>query len=285
MTADAPADPAPSLAERRRTFRALHEDGCFVMPNPRDVGTAVYLAHLGFPALATSSSAMAFALGAPDGKGAVPLDVVLDHIAAVVAATGLPVNADFEGGYAVEPGEVGANVARCVGTGVAGLSIEDSTGDGAAPLHELGLAVERVAAARAALDAAGGDVLLTARAECFLTGHPDPLAEAVRRLQAYAEVGADVLYAPGVRDPQAIATLVDAAGGLPLNVLASAGGPTVPELEALGVRRVSVGSGLDRAAWGAFDRAARALLAGDVTPLADALPFATLDTLFTTRRT
>lgn len=278
------AEPGPSVPERRRSFRELHRSGCFVMPNPWDAGTAAYLAHLGFPALATSSSAMAFALGAPDGRGAVPLDVVLGHIAAIVAATALPVNADFEGGYADRPDDVATNVARCVDTGVAGLSIEDSTGDAAAPLYDLDLAVRRVAAARSAVDRSGGEVLLTARAECFLTGHPDPLAEAVRRLRAYAEVGADVLYAPGVRDPHSISAVVEAAGDLPVNVLAGPGGPTVPELEALGVRRVSVGSGLNRAAWGGLDRAARALLAGDVAPLADGLPFATLDDLFAARR-
>jgi 2-methylisocitrate lyase-like PEP mutase family enzyme len=227
---------------------------------------------------------MAFALGAPDGRRAVPLDVVLDHIASIVAATGLPVNADFEGAYADAPDGVAVNVGRCVETGVAGLSVEDATGDPDAPLHDLDVAVARVAAARAAIDERGGDVVLTARAECFLTGHPDPLAEARRRLAAYAEAGADVLYAPGVRDPQGIAALVEAAGGLPVNVLAHPDGPSVPELEALGVRRVSAGSGLNRAAWGAFDRTARALLAGDVRPLADGLPFTTLDDLFAARR-
>jgi len=250
------------------------------MPNPWDAGTARYLQHLGFPALATTSAGVAFSRAVPDG--AVPVDAMLDHVAGIVAATDLPVNADFESGYAHDPDGVAANVARCVGTGVAGLSIEDSTGDPGAPLYDIDLAVARIEAARAAIDASGAEVMLTGRAECFLVGHPDPLPESLRRLEAYAAAGADVLYAPGVRDRDAIAAVVRAVAPRPVNVLVSGpAGFTVDDLAGLGVRRISLGSALARAAWGAVDRAARALAErGDFTGLADVMPVADLNGFF-----
>src|ERR1041385_7278885 len=188
---------APEIIARRRAFRSLHERGCFVIPNPGDVGSARYLQHLGFPALATTSAGFAFSRGLPDSEEAVTRDTSLAHIAEIAAAVDLPVNADFASGYGVEPREVVDSVTRCVATGVAGLSVEDATGNPAEPLFELEFAAERIRAARQAIDQAGGGVLLTARAECYLVGHSDPLRESVRRLQAYATAGADVLFAPG----------------------------------------------------------------------------------------
>ena len=271
---------AADADRRRATFRRLHAEGCFVVPNPWDVGTARYLQHLGFPALATTSGGVAFSLGLPDG--AVPVDAMLDHIAGIVAGTEVPVTADFQDGYADDPDGVAANVARCVATGVAGLSIEDASGDRAAPLHDLDTAVARLDAARAAIEASGADVTLTARAECFLVGHPDPLAETLRRLEAYAAAGADVLYAPGLPDRRAVASVVAAVAPRPVNVLVSgANGMTVAELAALGVRRVSVGSALARAAWDGFARAARAIAgSGDFTELGSATPFPDLQRFF-----
>jgi 2-methylisocitrate lyase-like PEP mutase family enzyme len=246
-----------SFAPRRAAFRALHESGCFVIPNPWDVGTARYLRKLGFPALATTSSGFSFSKGLPDTDWAVPLDMALAHIAEIVAATELPVNADFESGYAHDPDGVAANVAACVATGVAGLSIEDATGDPEKPLYDLDHAVERIRAARAAIDATGADVLLTARAECYLVGHPDPLPESIRRLQAYAEAGADVLYAPGPRKRDDIRAIVEAVAPRPVNLLMSSNtGLTVADLAGFGVRRISVGSALARTAWTGFIRAA-----------------------------
>jgi len=246
-------------ATRRAAFRKLHEAGCFVIPNPWDRGSAVYLAQLGFPALATSSAGFAFSRGLPDAPWALEREAVLAHVADIVAATPLPVNADFQSGYAPDPDGMAESVRLCVETGVAGLSIEDATGEPARPLYELRQAVERIQAARAAIDASGTGVLLTARAECFLTGHASPLEEAVRRLRAYADAGADVLYAPGVRAPDAIRAVVEAVAPKPVNVLVGAPGLRVAELAALGVRRVSVGSALARVAWTAFMAAARAL--------------------------
>jgi 2-methylisocitrate lyase-like PEP mutase family enzyme len=239
------------------TFRTLHESGCFVLPNPWDVGTAVYLEHLGFKALATTSAGAAFTRGLPDG--AVPLDAMLAHFREIVAATALPVNADFQAGYADEPEGVAANVGRCIETGVAGLSIEDSTGDKAKPLYDFGLAVDRVKAARAAIDASGVPVVLTARCEAWLVGDPDAARVARERLVAFAEAGADCLYAPGVREPEEIAAIVEAVSPKPVNVLAFRQNRslTVSQLADLGVRRISVGSALARVAWGAFVRAAR----------------------------
>jgi 2-methylisocitrate lyase-like PEP mutase family enzyme len=247
--------------ESRAAFRALHEGGCFVIPNPWDAGTARYLRHLGFQALATTSSGFSFTKALPDTDWAVPVEMALGHIAEIVEATELPVNADFESGYAHDPEGVAENVRRCAATGVAGLSIEDATGDKDRPLYELELAVERIRAARAAIDESGGEVLLTGRAECFLVGHADPLKESIRRLQAYAEAGADVLYAPGPRKRDDIKAIVEAVAPRPVNVLMSSNvGLTVPDLGALGVRRISVGSALSRAAWGAFIRAAKAMV-------------------------
>ena len=238
-------------------FRALHESGCFVLPNPWDVGTAVFLEHLGFKALATTSAGAAFTRGLPDG--AVSRDAMLDHFREIVAATALPVNADFQAGYADEPEGVAANVARCVATGVAGLSIEDSTGDSAAPLYDFGLAIDRIRAARAAIDASGAPVILTARCEAWLVGQSDPARVAIERLVAFAEAGADCLYAPGVREPDEIASIVKAVSPKPVNVLAYRQNRTltVSQLADLGVRRISVGSSLARVAWGAFIRAAK----------------------------
>jgi len=244
-----------TVVEKRAAFRKLHAGGCFVIPNPWDIGTTRYLQHLGFKALATTSAGFAFSRGLPDA--AVSRDDMLAHIAEIVAATDLPVNADFEGGYAQASEGVAESVRLCVETGVAGLSIEDSTGDKNEPLYDLDLAVARMKAARAAIDKAGGDVLLTGRAECFLVGRPD-LDETVRRLKAYSTAGADCLYAPGIRTPEQIAAVVKATAPKPVNVLMpGALGITVADLEALGVRRISVGGTLARVAWGAFIRATK----------------------------
>ena len=267
-------------------FRALHESGCFVLPNPWDVGTSVYLQHLGFEALATTSAGAAFALGKPDTVSGVPRDVMLTHIRDVVSATHLPVNADFQTGYADKPEGVAANVSLCIATGVAGLSIEDASGDSNAPLYEFNLAVERIRAARAAIDASGLPVVLTGRCEAWLVGQPNPARVALERLAAYAEAGADCLYAPGVRDPDEIAAIVKAVSPKPVNVLMSAPSPilSVSRLGDLGVRRVSVGSALARVAWGAFIRAARSIATtGLFDSLADAAPFGELNELFVDR--
>jgi 2-methylisocitrate lyase-like PEP mutase family enzyme len=245
------------FSARRLAFRVLHESGCFVIPNPWDTGSARYLRHLGFTALATTSAGFAFSRGLPDADWAVSRDLMLSHIAEIVAAVDLPVNADFESGYAHEPEGVAANVRLCVATGVAGLSIEDATGDRASPLYELPRAIERIKAARAAIDASGTGVLLTGRAECYLVGHPEPFKESARRLEAYADAGADVLYAPGLSRPDDIRTVVAALSPRPVNVLVSSStGLTVANLADLGVRRISVGSSLARAAWNGFIRAA-----------------------------
>jgi 2-methylisocitrate lyase-like PEP mutase family enzyme len=270
-------------AAARASFRALHEGGCFAIPNPWDSGSAIALASLGFRALASTSAGFGFSRGLPDVPGALGLDAVLAHLAELVRATPLPVNADFQDGYADDPAGVAANVARCLQTGVAGLSIEDARGRGETALLDLSEAVERVRAAREAIDASGAEVLLTARAECFLTGHPEPLAESLRRFQAYAEAGADVLFAPGVRTPEDIRAIVAAAAPLPVNVLMSADtGLSLADLAQLGVRRVSVGSALSRVAWGAFLRAAGQIADGSFAGLAGAAPFAELNELFST---
>jgi len=248
------------FSARRAAFRRLHERGCFVIPNPWDIGTARYLRRLGFLALATTSSGFAFTRGLPDNEFAVGRDAMLAHVAEIVAATDLPVNADFQSGYADTPEGVAESVRLCVDTGVAGLSIEDSTFHPDQPLHELPAALERIQAARAAIDRSGTGVLLTARSECYLTGHPDPLRESVRRLTAFAEAGADVLYAPGVHEEADIRAIVSAVAPKPVNLLMSSNlGPTVSELAKLGVRRISVGSSLARAAWTGFLRAARGI--------------------------
>jgi 2-methylisocitrate lyase-like PEP mutase family enzyme len=241
-------------------FRQLHEGGCFVIPNPWDAGSARYLQHLGFKALATTSSGFAFSRGLPDDDSAVPRELMLAHIAEIVASVGLPVNADFKSGYAQEPDGVAESVRLCVETGVAGLSIEDSTGDRSRPLFELAAAVDRIKAARAAIDASGAGVLLTGRAECYLTGHSEPLRESIRRLQAYAQAGADVLYAPGPRTREDIAAIVTAVSPRPVNVLVMGDtGFRVQDLADLGVRRISVGSALARTAWTGFIQTARGI--------------------------
>ena len=209
---------ANTPAHRRAAFRTLHERGCFVMPNPSDVGSARMLQSLGFPALATSSAGMAFSLGLPDGR--VPRAAVLEHVKAIAGAIDVPLNADFESGFGADPAAVAESVARCVATGVAGLSIEDATGDRAAPLFEPGVAVERLRAARAAIDASGTGVILTARAECHLVGTPNPLRDSIRRLEAYAAAGADCLYAPGLTTSEEVLAVVKAVAPRPVNVLA-----------------------------------------------------------------
>jgi 2-methylisocitrate lyase-like PEP mutase family enzyme len=248
------------LSARRAAFRKLHESGCFVIPNPWDIGSALYLRHLGFQALATTSSGFAFSRGLPDLESAVGRDTMLAHIAEIVSATDLPVNADFQSGYGDTPEQVAESVRRCVETGVSGLSVEDSTKDPAQPLHELMTAIERVKAARAAIDASRSGVLLTARAECYLTGHPDPLREAIKRLTAYAQAGADVLYAPGPRTREDMRTIISSVAPKPVNILMHASlGITVNEVAEMGARRISVGSALARAAWTGFIRAAKAI--------------------------
>lgn len=278
------AKTAQSLAVAR--FRAMHESGCFVLPNPWDIGTAVYLHHLGFGALATTSAGVAFARGMPDATPALPLDEMLAHIREIVGATSLPVNADFQSGYADEPEGVAANVKRCIATGVAGLSIEDNTGRSDIPLYDKKLAIERIRAARNAIDAAKIPVVLTGRCEAWLVGQPDPLPFALDRLVAYAEAGADCLYAPGVCEPDEIAAIVKAVAPKPVNVLMH--GPsatlTLSRLADLGVRRVSVGSALARVAWGAFINAARSLAStGTFDAFADAVPFAEINDVFVQR--
>jgi 2-methylisocitrate lyase-like PEP mutase family enzyme len=271
----------PTTADKRRTFRQLHESGCFVIPNPWDTGTTRYLQHLGFKALATTSSGAAFSMGVPDEDWALTRDPMLAHIRMIVEATDLPVNADFESGYADDAAQIGENVRLCAETGVAGLSLEDSTGDASRPLYDFDLAVARIRAARAALDRAGGDVLLVGRSEGFIAGAPD-LDETIRRLKAYAAAGADCLYAPGIKTREQIAAVVDAVAPKPVNLLL--GGPiglTVKDAADLGVRRISVGGALARAAWGGFIRAARGLLAGTFDGFADAAPGADLNRLFT----
>jgi 2-methylisocitrate lyase-like PEP mutase family enzyme len=263
------------------TFRALHESGCFVLPNPWDIGTAIYLEHLGFKALATTSAGFAFSRGKPDGG--IPRDEMLAHIREVVNATVLPVNADFHAGYADEPEDVAANVRLCVETGVAGLSIEDSTGRSHCPLYEKKLAIERIRATHSAIDGSKSGVVLTGRCEAWLVGDPDPLHTALDRLTEYAEAGADCLYAPGVSDPSEIAQIVNAVAPKPVNVLVSGFNHqlTLSGLADLGVRRISVGSGLALAAWGAFLRAAQEIKAnGTFTLLADNAPSAELNELF-----
>lgn len=260
-------------------FAALHREGAFVIPNPWDRGTARVLEALGFAALATTSAGFAFSRGRPDAPGSLTREDALGHIAEIAGAASVPVNADFQDGYGATPEEVAESVRRCVGTGVAGLSIEDAGPEG---LHARDVALERLAAARAAIDATGTGVLLTARAECFLYDHPDPLRESIARLEAYAAAGADVLYAPGVREPADIRAIVGAVAPRPVNVLVSADiGLRVGDLAELGVRRISVGSALSRVAWGAFLAAARALAEdGSFAGLGTAAPFAELNALF-----
>jgi 2-methylisocitrate lyase-like PEP mutase family enzyme len=273
----------PSTA-RRKSFRALHERGCFVIPNPWDIGSARYLQHLGFPALATTSAGFAFSQGLPDSGDEVVVsrDRSLAYIASITNAVNVPVSADFMSGYGLEPKDVADSVTRCVATGVAGLSIEDATGDRVSPLYSLRDAVHRVRTARHAIDRSGADVLLTARAECYHVGHPDPFRECVRRLRAYSAAGADVLFAPGPETRAEIEALVAAVGPKPLNVLVVRDiGLSVEEIAALGVRRISVGGALALTAWAGFMRAARTLRwMGSFAGLAGAVPYAEMDALF-----
>jgi 2-methylisocitrate lyase-like PEP mutase family enzyme len=247
----------PSVADKRSVFRKLHEGGCFVIPNPWDVGSALYLQNLGFKALATTSSGFAWSIGHADGR--ISRDAALSHLQSMVTATDVPVNADFENGFATNAAGVGESVTLALQCGVAGISIEDSTSDPQRPLFDLDEAIARMRAARKAVDSAGGDALLVGRAECYLVGRP-VLAETIERLKAYAAAGADCLYAPGLRTREDIAAVVKAVAPKPLNLLV--GWPSelsVKEIEALGVRRISVGGALARCAWGGFIRAARSL--------------------------
>jgi 2-methylisocitrate lyase-like PEP mutase family enzyme len=267
-------------------FRRLHESGCFVLPNPWDAGSAIFLEHAGFQALATTSAGFAFSKGLPDGPAFVARGLMLEHFREIVAATSLPVNADFQNGYADTPEDVAENVAHCVATGVAGLSIEDSTGIDDQPLYDFDLAIERIKAARGAIDVSGFDVVLTARCEAWLVGDSDPLKTALKRLVAFADAGADCLYAPGVTEPDEIAALVKAVHPKPVNVLVSTNNSdtTVAHLADLGVRRISVGGALARAAWGGFIKAAKEIQSeGSFNSFTEATPFGELTQLFKKR--
>ncbi len=273
------AEKPPTVADKRAAFRRLHESGCFVIPNPWDIGSARFLQGLGFKALASTSSGFAWSKAFADN--AVSRDMVLEHLRELVAASDLPINADFERGFADDAAGVARNVQLAVQTGVAGLSIEDSTGDPSEPLFAIDTAAERIRAARKAIDAAGGDVLLVGRAECFLVGRAD-LDETIARLKAYADAGADCLYAPGIRSREQISALVAAVAPKPLNLLIGRASPlTMKEVAELGVRRVSVGGALARAAWSGFMRAARMIAEqGSFEGLADAASGAELDAFF-----
>ena len=275
-------NPRPSVADKRREFHRLHESGCFVIPNPWDPGSARYLQGLGFKALATTSAGFAWSKARPDNG--VTRDMVIAHLEEMVAATDVPINADFESGFADDAAGVAQSVRRAVDTGVAGLSIEDSTGDAARPLYSVDEAVDRMRAARRAIDATGGDTLLVGRAECFLAGRPD-LDEAIARLKAYSSAGADCLYAPGLRTREQFAAVVEALAPKPVNALI--GWPadlTVADLAALGVRRISVGGALARTAWGGFTRASKLLAEeGSFAGFKDAAPGGDLNALFSTR--
>ena len=256
-------------------FRELHESGCFVLPNPWDIGTAMYLRHLEFKALATTSAGFAFSRGLRDG--AVPRDEMLAHIQEIVAATPLPVNADFLNGFADQPEDVAANVKLCMATGVAGLSIEDNSGRSDVPLYDKRLAVDRIRAARAAIDSSGTPAVLTARCETWLVEETGSLGTALDRLVAYADAGADCLYAPGVKEPNEISAIVKAVAPKPVNILVAGFNHqlSLSQLTDLGVRRISVGSGLATVAWAAFIRAAEGIAAtGKFDRLADTTPSA-----------
>jgi 2-methylisocitrate lyase-like PEP mutase family enzyme len=270
----------PTTSEKRATFRRLHESGCFVIPNPWDVGSTRYLQGMGFKALATTSAGFAWSRGL--GDGGVTRELALAHFAEIAAAADVPVNADFEGGFADAPQGVAESVRLCVETGVSGLSIEDFTGDRAKPLYDFDLAVARIAAARAAIDKAGGDVLLTGRSEGFIRGRP-VLDETIRRLKAFSDAGADCLYAPGISTREQIAAVVQAVTPKPVNLLIGTPSPlTVKDCGDLGVRRISVGGSLARSAWGGFIRAAKQIMeAGNFNAFADAAPGTELNKAFT----
>jgi 2-methylisocitrate lyase-like PEP mutase family enzyme len=273
---------ASNWSSRRTAFRKLHESGCFLIPNPWDPGSARALEQLGFKALATTSSGFAWSRGHADNT--MDVEAVLAHCREIVEATGLPVNADFEDGHARDLDGLRENVRRCIDTGVAGLSIEDSTGDAAQPLYDFDEAVARMRAARQAIDASGEDVMLIGRAECFLVGHPDPLSESLKRLEAYAEAGADCLYAPGAGQPEQIKAIVEAVAPKPVNVLVGRPVPsTLADFAKLGVRRISIGGALAGAAWGGFLRTARGLAQGRFDGFTDNATHAELDDLFTAR--
>lgn len=267
------------FSARRAAFRTLHEGGCFIIPNPWDIGSAKWLAGAGFEALASTSSGFAWSRGRPDA--AMTCEAVLAHLRELCAATDLPVNADFEHGYATDRDALARNVRACVETGVAGLSIEDSTGDAGSPLFDLSEATARIAVARDAIDASAADVMLIGRAECFLVGHPDPLNESIKRLRAYADAGADCLYAPGLKTREEIVAVVQAVAPKPVNVLVGAPlGFTRDDLAEMGVRRISLGGALARAAWGGFLRATQQLREGRFDALAQAASGATLNGFF-----
>ena len=272
--------PRPSVAEKRATFRKLHESGCWMIPNPWDVGSARYLQGLGFKALASTSSGFAWSVAHADN--AVGVDMVLAHLKEICDATDVPVNADFEGGYADDPAGVAANVMRCCATGVAGLSIEDSTGNKDKPLYDIPFAVERMKAARAAIDKAAPDVMLTGRAEGFIAGVPD-LDQMIARLKAYSDAGADVLYAPGIKTREQIEAVCKAVAPKPVNFLNGAAfGHSVSDLAAMGVRRISVGGALARSAWGGFIRMAKEIAEqGTFTGFKDAANGGELNGFFT----
>lgn len=267
------------FAARRAAFRKLHASGCFVIPNPWDAGSAKLLATLGFKALATTSSGCAWSIGQPDDS--MDVDAVLAHFRAIVEATELPVNADFEDGHAADIAQLKENVRRCVATGVAGLSIEDSRRDPVHPLYDFDAAVARIRAAREAIDATGEDVLLVGRAQCFITGDKDPLPETIKRLRAYAAAGADCLYALGASKPEDIKAIVAAVAPKPVNIMvAHPGDYSVADFAKLGVRRISVGGALAGTAWGAFLRAARELAEGRFDGFADAAQHSEMNRLF-----
>jgi 2-methylisocitrate lyase-like PEP mutase family enzyme len=273
-----------STTDKRYTFRALHQSGCFVIPNPWNIGTARYLQGLGFKALATTSSGYAHSQGFADGE--VTRDMMLAHCRELAQAADVPVNADFEGGYAHDPAGVAENVRLCVQTGVAGLSIEDFTGDDADPLYDFELAVKRVRAARDAIDKAGGGVVFTARTEGFIRGRPD-LDETIRRLKAFADAGADCLYSPGIKTREQIEATVQAVAPKPVNFLNSgAFGLTVKDLGAIGVRRISIGGTLARVAMQAFVKSAREIATeGKFDSFAGGLSNAELNRFFSDDRT
>jgi len=268
-----------SIAEKRAAFHALHKSGCFVIPNPWDVGSARWLQGMGFRALASTSSGFAWSRGFADNH--VTREMVLAHLAELVAATDVPINADFEGGFAHDPAGVAANVKLGCDTGVAGISIEDSTGDNEKPLYDIDTAVARIKAARKAIDEKGGDVMLVGRAENFFAGVPD-LDDTIARLKAYSDAGADCLYSPGIKTKEQIAAVVKAVAPKPFNLLiGNAIGITVKDAEELGVRRISIGGALARAAWGGFLRAAKQIAGeGRFDEFANAAPGAELNKFF-----